>query len=57
MEMASQRELFISENYFIEIKGWWRADALAKYNSFLDQYPELKIHVYDKQKLKELEIL
>lgn len=47
----------LKKNYFIEIKGWWRDDAFIKYNSFIKQYPNLKIELYNKEKLKELKIL
>lgn len=47
----------IKEKKFIEIKGWWRDDAFAKYSSFVNQYPNILILLYDKVKLKELKIL
>lgn len=47
----------IDSNLYIEIKGWWRDDALEKYEAFVNQYPDLIIEVYDKNKLKELGIL
>jgi len=47
----------VKEKYFIEVKGWWRDDAFVKYSSFLKQYPNIVIKLYDKLKLKELKIL
>jgi hypothetical protein len=47
----------INENYYIEIKGWWRDDSYIKYNVFLKQYPDLDIKLYDKNKLKQFLIL
>lgn len=41
---------------YIEVKGWWRDDALEKYEAFVNQYPHLIIEVYDKKKLRELGI-
>lgn len=47
----------VKENYFIEIKGWWRDDAKIKYESFIEQYPSLRIELFDKNKLKLLKLL
>lgn len=30
-------------NLWIEVKGWWRDDALFKFNAFLSQYADLKV--------------
>jgi hypothetical protein len=45
------------ENYFIEVKGFWRLDAKEKYNLFLMQYPEINIKIWDKTVLKFLKII
>ena len=47
----------VKEKCYIEIKGWWRDDGFVKYTAFLEQYPKLKIELYDKEKLKEKGIL
>jgi len=47
----------IEDEKFIEIKGWWRDNSLLKFNSFREQYPKIKIEVYDKNKLIKLKIL
>ena len=46
----------IKENKYIEVKGWWRDDALDKYTAFLEQYPKIKIELYNREKFKELSI-
>jgi len=48
---------FIKTNKYIEIKGWWRDDAYIKFKAFNEQYSNIVIEVYDKNKLKELKIL
>lgn len=48
--------LLLKENKFIEIKGWWRGDAYIKYSSFIEQYKNILIEIYDRNKLKSLEI-
>lgn len=47
----------IKENKYIEVKGWWRDDAKVKFESFQEQYPDIKIELYDKVKLKEIKVL
>jgi len=42
---------------YIEIKGWWRDDAIIKFKCFKEQYKDVNIEIYDKSKLKELKIL
>jgi len=44
-------------DYYIEIKGWWRDDAKDKFEFFKKLYPKVKIIIFDKNKLKLLEIL
>jgi len=47
----------MKEDKYIEIKGWWRDDAKIKYESFKEQYPNIIIELYDKIKLKKLNVL
>lgn len=44
-------------NEYIEIKGYWRNDALNKFNLFKKLYPKVKITILDKIKLQSLKIL
>ena len=46
-----------ASNEWIEVKGYWRKDALIKFNCFLEQYPHINIKIYDKKVLMDLEIL
>lgn len=45
------------EKYYIEVKGYWRDDAQAKYEAFIEQYPQLSIRLYEKKELLEYGIL
>lgn len=45
----------IAENKWIEIKGYFRKDALDKWNWFKTQFPDAEL--WDERKLKELGIL
>jgi len=47
----------INENLYIEIKGYWRDDAKIKFNSFVEQYKNKNIEIYDKNKLTILKII
>jgi hypothetical protein len=47
----------ISQNKFVEIKGWWRDDAKEKYDCFVNSYPELTIELLLKEDLKKLNII
>jgi len=47
----------IDTNEFIEVKGWWRDGAKIKFESFLSQYSEIKISVWEKAQLLEKKIL
>ncbi len=47
----------IKENKYIEVKGWWRDDAKIKFDSFKEQYSDIEIELYDKIKLKEINVL
>lgn len=42
---------------YIEIKGYWRPDALNKFLAFKLLYPEIKIIIYNQEKLKKSKIL
>lgn len=46
-----------STDTWIEVKGWWRDDARAKFDAFCAQYPDIIILVYDEQKLKSIKCL
>lgn len=39
---------------YIEIKGWWRPDALQKFKLFRKQYPKLCILIFTKEELKTI---
>jgi len=45
------------EDKLIEVKGYWYKDAINKYNKFKEIYPEIKIEIWDKTKLKKLKII
>lgn len=47
----------IDMGIYLETKGYWRDDALAKFNAFKEQYPELRIELLDTSRLKRLGIL
>lgn len=36
-------------NTYVEIKGWWRDDALNKHELFKKDYPHLKVEVWDRE--------
>lgn len=42
---------------YLEVKGYWRDDARAKFEAFKAGYPELTIEIWDKRKLKEMGVL
>jgi len=42
---------------FIEVKGFWREKNLEKFFKFKIMYRDIKIEVWDKDKLKELKII
>jgi len=44
------------DNKYIEVKGYWRKENREKYDLFLNLYPNIKIEVWDKQKLSLLKI-
>lgn len=39
---------------WIEVKGWWRGDAHAKFHAFIEQYPQHTIQIIGEQQLKQL---
>lgn len=41
---------------FIEVKGLWRPEYLAKFNAFKEQYVDIKIEIWDRTTLKKLGI-
>jgi hypothetical protein len=47
----------LEDGSFIEVKGYWRAENLAKFHIFLKAYPDVEIAVWDKTKLKELKLI
>ncbi len=47
----------VNTNEYIEVKGYWRGDAYSKYKAFRNQYPNFKIQVFDKVKMKKFGIL
>ena len=49
--------LDITRNTYVEIKGWWRDDARAKYELWKQDNPELVIEVWDKPYLTNLDII
>jgi DNA-directed RNA polymerase subunit RPC12/RpoP len=44
-------------NEYIEVKGWWRLDALKKFNLFKKLYPTIKIKIINKKILKLLKLI
>ncbi len=46
-----------NENKYIEIKGWWRPEGKIKFKLFKKLYPNIKIEIFDKNKLTRLRIL
>lgn len=44
------------KNKYIEIKGWWRKEAIKKYKLFKKLYPKIKIKVLIKENLIKLGI-
>ena len=42
---------------YLEVKGYWRGDARAKFEAFKREYPSLVIEVWDKKTLKGKGIL
>ena len=49
--------LLVADDSYWEVKGYWRDDAKAKYEAFLEQYPEIKIELLMKQELHNYGIM
>lgn len=47
---------FFIDNIIYEIKGYWRKDALAKFEAFKKTYPEIKIIILGRKELRNLGI-
>lgn len=47
----------VDDDLYIEVKGWWRSTYLAKHKAFREAYPDIKIEVWDKTKLLELNLI
>ncbi len=51
-------DVYIPEiDVWIEVKGYWRDDAKAKFEAFKEQYPDEILLLYDEQVLKSLGII
>ncbi len=42
---------------FVEVKGYWREDAIKKFDIFKKKYPNCIIDIVDKYRMKELELI
>jgi hypothetical protein len=47
----------VNENKYVEIKGYWRADAKSKFDAFKEQYPDVLIEVYMGRELNAMGII
>jgi predicted nuclease of restriction endonuclease-like RecB superfamily len=47
----------LESDTYIEIKGYWRKDALVKFNLFKNKYSSIKIKVLMKKHLKKERII
>lgn len=47
----------VDDDMYIEVKGWWRSTYVSKHNAFRETYPEIKIEVWDRDKLVELNLI
>lgn len=50
-------DFLIEKRVLVEVKGFWYDDARAKFDAFQSQYPNQRIVLYDKEKLRKLNIL
>lgn len=51
-------DFYLSEkNEYLEVKGYWRDDALEKFELFKLEYPKIKLTLLDKKTLKKMEII
>jgi predicted nuclease of restriction endonuclease-like RecB superfamily len=56
--MTYTPDFYLSEdNAYVEIKGYWRDNALLKYRLFRKIYPKVRIRVLTKKSLKKLGII
>lgn len=57
-EMNYTPDFYLPENdTYIEIKGYWRTGALLRFKLFKQKFPNLKIKIMNKNKLKYLGII
>ena len=57
-EKRSYRPDFeLEDGTFIEVKGYWRKENLAKFDDFQKVHPEVIVEIWDKEKLKLLKII
>jgi len=57
METTYTPDFWVKDlNLYVEVKGYWRDDAKAKFNAFQKQYPELCVEVWDEAKLRTMKI-
>ena len=47
----------VDKDRYIEVKGYWRPAYIAKHKVFRETYPDIKIEVWDKDKLLELGLI
>lgn len=57
MEGTYCPDFYIGEDYYVEIKGYWRDDSREKFEAFKDTYKDIKIILYEKEQLKQLGII
>ena len=50
-------DFLINGDTYIEVKGYWRKNNLQKFNDWKIKYPTILIEVWDKTKLKNLNII
>ena len=44
---------FTTNNYIVEVKGYWFKDAQEKFKLFKEQYPEIRVHIIEKVKYNQ----
>lgn len=51
-------DFYLSElDEYVEVKGYWYSGQREKFNQFTEQYPYIKISIWDRPVLKEKQIL
>jgi hypothetical protein len=45
------------EGLFVEVKGYWRPENKQKFDLFQSMFPDIKIEVWNKVKMKELKLI